>query len=74
MITQKIEGAKLALERIIQGLTSERNACWATKKPWTKKERDEAILSLARGALADLRAVDETISLADLDRQLEEFP
>lgn len=34
--------------QIIMGLTSSRNACWATVKPWTKKERDAAVLSAAR--------------------------
>jgi hypothetical protein len=39
-----------ALDMIIRGLVSERNACWPTVKPWTKKERDETILELARKA------------------------
>jgi hypothetical protein len=43
------------LNMIVTGLKSERNACWPTVKPWSKKERDEAIPSLAQQARALLR-------------------
>lgn len=41
-----------ALESIVFGLTNERNCVWPTPKAWTKKERDEAMLNIARAAIA----------------------
>ena len=41
-----------ALQLIVQGLTSENNKCWPTTQPWTKKERDSAMLQAARAAIA----------------------
>jgi hypothetical protein len=45
------EQMKEALEMIVRGLTSETNKCWPTVKPWTKKERDSAMLAVAKDAL-----------------------
>lgn len=56
-MTTAASSAKQALELIIFGLTNPRNCCWPTPKPWTKKERDEAMLQAARNALAALNQV-----------------
>jgi hypothetical protein len=47
------ENAKMreALKLVRRGLTSADNKCWPTVKPWTKKERDEAMLTAVREAL-----------------------
>jgi hypothetical protein len=45
------------LELIVMGLTNKRNACWPTARPWTKKERDEAILDAAREGLELLAVI-----------------
>lgn len=50
-----VQDATEALDMIIMGLTNERNACWPTVKPWTKRERDEQLLCLARKAKALLQ-------------------
>jgi hypothetical protein len=47
------ERMRKALESIVMGLTHPDNKCWPTVRPWTKKERDEAMLNLAREALKE---------------------
>lgn len=42
-----------ALELVRFGLTHEQNKCWPTTRPWTKKERDAAMLGAVRGALSE---------------------
>ncbi len=36
------------IRSIVNGMTSAENQCWPTRKPWTKKERDEAITEIAK--------------------------
>ena len=49
--SDRVQIAISALESVRLGLTSEGNKVWPTVKNWTKKERDEAMLTIVRDAL-----------------------
>jgi hypothetical protein len=54
-MADQLEIATKALESVLFGLTSPENKVWPTPQSWTKKERDQEMLTIVREALHKIR-------------------